>query len=316
MISDKNPADMVENNGKSSFQKWCGAQNFAFNVILEFLKLEDIVKILTIVHRSEVKFVPSTALLNEIFKKALSTNFSKGPRKFRAALPTLLMISKSDDHQYLGVALVTEERTLTLQTMINMYKIIKGSITNECSLCSAITADDKTCTFWKYAEEGLSFKVSFASSQCSDRECNQIVLWHCNVCMNPCSECLEHVASCEYCDGNMCKNCLLTEDLCKNCGFICVGCENVLIRMDEGDDDNKLICDVTGPNCVVPAGPYCLDCADYEELDIWHCWKCYRMACKMCRPVTYCHECKSVDCRYNCNQWCCEDCKPNWYEYV
>jgi hypothetical protein len=44
-----------------------------------------------------------------------------------------------------------------------------------------------------------------------------------------------------------------------------------MIRMDGEMMTIEFICDVT-TNCVVPAGPYCLDCADcLEELDIWHC---------------------------------------------
>jgi hypothetical protein len=70
--------------------------------------------------------------------------------------------------------------------------------------------------------EGLRFKMMFASSQCSDEECSNIVLRHGSVCKNPNSnpnsECSEHVTTCKYCDGKMCEDCMLDESICKGCG--------------------------------------------------------------------------------------------------
>jgi hypothetical protein len=47
-ICDKSRVDLDEKYEKSAFQKWSGAQNFAFSVIMEFLELQDIVKMMII----------------------------------------------------------------------------------------------------------------------------------------------------------------------------------------------------------------------------------------------------------------------------
>jgi hypothetical protein len=63
----------------SACQIWSKAQNFSFNVILNFLELADVVKILTIVHRSRVRFAPSSMMLSKILQKALHSSLSDNP---------------------------------------------------------------------------------------------------------------------------------------------------------------------------------------------------------------------------------------------
>lgn len=261
---------------KTAFENWSGAHNFAFNIILKFLKLQDIMKILTIVHRSGLNFVPSPALLNEIVQKAL--------------------LSSSSGIPFCSIAMIiSENKTLTLQKIPKLYDFIKESVTSEFEEDIGITVTNnplekyQSCTFVNAEEvdraEGLRFKVIFASSQCSDEECNKIVLWHCSICKNPNSECSEHVATCEYCDGKMCEDCLLDEDMCKDCGFVCIECGDVLV---EGDDSNKIIC---GGSICGGSGPYCLDCAEeHNDLEILTCTGCNIMACGECRPHIYCNQ--------------------------
>jgi hypothetical protein len=230
-ICDKSLAEMDEMNEKSAFEKWSGVQNFAFNVILESLKLQDIVKILTVVHRSGLKFVPSPALLSEIVHKALPSTASGIPF-------------------YSTAMIISENKSLTLQTIPKLYDFIKESVTSEFEQHIGITVSDNklerypSCTFVNALEEdraeGLRFKIIFASSQCSDEECNKIVLWRCQKCKNPNSECSDHVRTCEHCDGKMCEGCLLDESVCKDCGFICIECGDVSV---EGDDSDKIICE-------------------------------------------------------------------------
>jgi hypothetical protein len=247
-------------------------------MILEFLKLQDIVKILTIIRENQRRIFPSALLLGEILQKAL--------------LPSsldILFLAKTRDILKPALLIISEDKTVTLQTMRKLYQIIRGSITSELEPCPDITVKGRVCTFWNYVEqekeeeEGrLTFKVIFVSSQCSNRECNQIVLWHCCVCERPCSECWEHATSCDYCYGDACEDCLVTEDMCKNCGFICIECEDVIYG-------NKMFCDGSRSNrsCPSAIGPYCYSCALPTEgpPKILTCMKCDRIACMECNCI-------------------------------
>jgi hypothetical protein len=263
----------------AAFEKWSGAQDFAFSVILEFLKLQDIVKILTIVHRSGLKFVPSPALLSEIVLKALLRH-----------LPSVTSLGYQIKFEHLPSAMIiSEKKTLTLQTIPKLYDFIKGSVMSEFEQHIGITVNDSTCVFMNAVEEdraeGLRFKVIFECSQCSDEECNMIVLWHCSICEYPNSECSEHVTTCEYCEGEICKDCLLYEDICKDCGFICSECGDVFVERDVSD---KIICE--GSICG-GSGPYCLDCAElHNDLEISTSTGCNTMACGECRPHINCSQ--------------------------
>jgi hypothetical protein len=91
----------------SNFQRMCGAHNFAVNVILEFLELVEIVKILTIVHRNRLNFIPSPALLENILLKALS--FSSSSITFCS--------DNQNKETKLNLLMISEEKTLTLHTL-------------------------------------------------------------------------------------------------------------------------------------------------------------------------------------------------------
>jgi hypothetical protein len=321
-ITTRNKIDVEQMFEISEFQAWCGAQNFSFNLILEFLELADVVKLLTIVHSSQPKFIPTSTLLSEILRKALLFSLLAIPfysidRKKR---PTLLMISK--------------DKTLTLHTMHQLYDFIKESISSEYEPCIAkfdsffqcITSHDELCTIWSHAgqgedewRDGLSFKMIFASSQCSDRECNQIVLWHCGICESPCSECAIHVTLCDFCYETACTDCLVTDNLCKDCGFICVECEGLFIA----EEVIKFICEGSecGCSCPIAAGPYCSSCAWPEDRPVPHisfCCRCCRMACMECDIIMWCETCKDQYCYecmppyvcYVCTRMICDICEP------
>jgi hypothetical protein len=182
------------------------------------------------------------------------------------------------------------------------------------------TYHDKICTIWNHEEEeGLSFKVNFPSSQCSDRECNQIVLWDCCVCWTPCSECFTHVTYCEYCEKRTCKECLVTESLCKECSYRCAGCENLFIELNEP----RVVCQglKCDGSCQFSTKPYCSNCAFSEDEDgpnIRACDKCNRMACVDCEDISgceicfgrFCSECNHVDLCKVCNKFSCDECNP------
>jgi hypothetical protein len=59
------------------------------------------------------------------------------------------------------------------------------------------------------------------------------------------------------------KTSLLTDDMCKDCTFRCVGCNEVFIE----DEDPKVICEGSqyGQSCQSAARPYCSDCAWPED---------------------------------------------------
>lgn len=298
------------------------SQNFALNLILEFLKLTDIVKILTIAHTSRVKIIPSALLLSEILQKAILLDIPFLFTSREALLPTLQMMS--------------EDKTLTLQSIRKLCTTIKGSITSEMKPSNSITFNDRLCTFWNHAGEedrieALNFKISFASSQCSDQECNQIVLWHCCVCENPCSECSYHVTMCLTCDEGACTSCLLTDSIrnfcvCKNCAFICVECGKLIVEAES----SKYICNGSkaGRSCSSAPGPYCADCVWPQpgDLKVWTCVKCDRMVCMECACMEndcmmYCDMCSEKFCN-GCKQWgicskcslmTCMDCRPMMY---
>jgi hypothetical protein len=111
-----------------------GAQNFVFNVILEFLKLQDIVKILTIVRTNQGRIFPSALLLEEILQKAL--------------LPSSLDIF----FQHPTLLLLSEDKTVPLQTLRKLYHNIK-SIKSEFEPCVDITINDRVCSFWTHVEQ-------------------------------------------------------------------------------------------------------------------------------------------------------------------
>jgi hypothetical protein len=204
-------------NKMSMFELICRVHNFAVNVMLGYLNLIDIVKILTILRRNRLKFVPSATFLIEILQKSIlnSIYFSNNSHD-REIDPTLSMIG--------------EDKTLTLQMLPMLHYYIKRSTQMEHEPCKTITFSKRICTIWNHEEEkGLSFKLNFPSLQCSDQDCNQIVLWYCDVCESLCSECLRHSKTCEYCDEEACKDCFLTPNMCKKCSYICSGCKNLFI---------------------------------------------------------------------------------------
>jgi hypothetical protein len=90
---------------KSKFEIWFKEHNFAFSVILEFLKLKDIVKILTINHTSRLKFAPSPTLLSEIIQKSLMSS-SAGIPFHSTAKNTLLPL-----------LMISENKTLTMKSI-------------------------------------------------------------------------------------------------------------------------------------------------------------------------------------------------------
>jgi hypothetical protein len=197
--------------------------------------------------------------------------------------------------------IISEDKTLTMHTMSKLYDLIKKrAVKSQYEPCNTVTFQAKVCTFWSYAEEekGLSFKVIVASSQCSDQECNKIVLWECCVCKNPCSECFDHVRSCHYCGQGTCKDCHVNEDddMCKNCGYRCVVCASSYLELD----DNKMMCE--GPDdgpCLFTSGPFCLDCSGYHNgtgPNINFCSRCNRMACVFCDCIFTCAICDEIFC--------------------
>jgi hypothetical protein len=203
-----------------------------------------------------------------------------------------------------------------------MSDIIKMSITSECDPCTAITIQNKLGTFRHGAENGrkLSFKVNFASSQCSDQGCNIIVLCNCSVCEGPCSECLVHVTTCEHCEQSVYMSCLLIDGLCKNCSFICIECHNLSFV----EEDYMIFCQGLrgGQPCPSAVGPYCANCAwpeDIEGPNIDCCGKCGFMACSSCMNFKICEICENVFCFEcnlvrmcsRCNRFQCENCKPS-----
>jgi hypothetical protein len=115
---------------------------------------------------------------------------------------------------------------------------MKESIPSECKPCTAITVDDKVCTFWNDTERvtNLSFEVSLPCSECS--ECDQIVLWSCNVRHNPFSECSVHVTECSHCQEKACMDCIVFKNscvrICTDSGFICSRCGDLMIEEVDG----------------------------------------------------------------------------------
>lgn len=335
VITTRNLKYVEQKSEIMNFQTWSGSQNFSFNLILEFLELADVVEILTIVHSSRIAFVPSSMILSNILQKSLLSSSSDIPfySITREMRPTLMMISK--------------DKTLTLITMFKVYKFIKETVTNEFKPNVEITVNNRICT-WNYTKEdkvGLNFKINFASAQCSDGDCNQIVLWHCSVCISPCSECLSHVRMCEICGENACTSCLLTDELnvyCRDCGYRCVGCDEVFIE----DEDPKVICEGShyGQSCPSAGRPYCSDCAWPDHVNgpyiacqgsrygqscqfapalyclhcILSCSWCSWKACMDCNCIMICETCKEqccIKCRpigkcNGCNRMTCFNCKP------
>jgi hypothetical protein len=122
-MSNGNKENIEDEDESSPFQKWSRAQNFAFNLILDFLKLKDIVKMLTIYRTARVRIIPSALLLSEILQKALPESFPDFPYRYYRnqscvkVLQTLLMISG--------------DKNLTLRLMRELYNSIKSSIKNE-----------------------------------------------------------------------------------------------------------------------------------------------------------------------------------------
>jgi hypothetical protein len=80
------------------------------------------------------------------------------------------------------------------------------------------------------------------------------VLWYCGLYVTPCSECLDPAKICAVCELKACTDCLLTDDLCKDCEFICVECEGVfMVDQDrpikcEGSRGIKLVNSLLGHN--------------------------------------------------------------------
>jgi hypothetical protein len=120
----------VEGRSKiSCVNVWSGTQNFSLNLILEFLRLAEIVKVLTIIRSKQPKFTPSFRLLKEILIKAMSS---------------LLLIHQT---RTATLAMISKDKILTLSTTKNLFMFIKF-IPAEVEPCSTIIDQDNVCTIW------------------------------------------------------------------------------------------------------------------------------------------------------------------------
>jgi hypothetical protein len=123
-------------------------------------------------HRNQPTFVPLSTLITEILHKTLLSSSLYGQTRNMPSLhgQTMGMMSI--------LKMISEDKMLTLQTMRMIYDFVKRSVKGKCEPSNAITIQDKVGTFWYGTESGreLSSKVNFASSQCSDQNCDKIVL--------------------------------------------------------------------------------------------------------------------------------------------
>jgi hypothetical protein len=105
----------------SKIQIICGAHDFVANAVLEFLELVEIVKILTIIHQSRLKMVPTDALLAEILRKALVCE--------SLSIPVQLCFINQLYSQHMEIRptlfIISEDKTLTMHTMSKIYDLIK-----------------------------------------------------------------------------------------------------------------------------------------------------------------------------------------------
>ena len=181
-----------------------GAEHFAWNNILEYLTLKDVVSVLAIF--SQPSFVPTRALLEDTIRRALrGTIITFRPNVTMASLSFGMINSTTGD--------IVSEITLTSGMLQSINTLVKSHCAHECvptpyvsptqaaALTPAVAAassvsivmNGNMCVFRRHASaadrDRRSVQIAFPACSCQANECNRIVLWDCSVCKNPCTEC-------------------------------------------------------------------------------------------------------------------------------
>ena len=185
-----------------------GGENFAFNNLLEFLNLKEIVRLLVLLRKCEPSFVPTPAVLQELVDLSLRQRQQEDSDMHPSITfrPTETMPTLS----YGSTAGV--EKKLTMRTLRCLYYLVRHI---ECEYqqqsINIEVRDGKLCMI--SGPVGIwQAKIGFPCSPCSNDECNQIVLWDCSMCKNVCTDCMACATVCEVCEERVCNGCFLTDD--------------------------------------------------------------------------------------------------------
>ena len=128
-----------------------------------------------------------------------------------------------------------------------------------------------------------------------DDDCGTLVLTRCNACCLTRHECSSCCGTCDSCEENVCRACLLEsttteEAMCRSCGFLCGGACEELCHFDNGSSFCEGASD-TRP-CPHNLGIRCDDCR--EGMDC--CTNCGRTTCIACSAVSFCTRCEENYC--------------------
>ena len=199
-----------------------GGDHFAFNNLLEFLNLQEIVQLLFLLRRCEPSFVPVPSLLQELIELSLrhrqQDESDIHPNLTFCPSETMPSLSFCKDVE--GVKIV--DKKLTIRTLRCLYDFVRH-IENEYQpslnievrdgkICMIASRSDVMTSDVETTAAGWQATIGFPCSQCSNDECNQVVLWDCPLCKNVCTDCMACVTVCNECEERVCNGCSLTHD--------------------------------------------------------------------------------------------------------
>lgn len=275
--------------------------------------------------KSNLSFVPTLSLLNELVQRALDPD---------------ILFRGGNTHLSVVCAREREQKTITLDAL-HMFHDFVASIEGESPWTITTTTIDNTCLFTSSVAEidgsRVEMQVGLPCSECitTFEHCDRIVLRKCPGCDELCRECEAHASYCEVCDYHLCVDCLLEdafgEFMCSDCGFECSECQMVF-KMSESQ---MFCCEGRDSKpCQYTDGPLCTDCLNVGDAllrrchlcrkefcnecrDMEGCEKCYKDFCSDCQPLKWCHqcdrtfcdECQYVTCCEVCNMEICEHCQ-------
>ena len=256
--------------------------NQSFTLVLEFLDLKSLVGLLIVmeqVHRRDeprprIEFRPSQSHSTQLLGLRLSKYIlAEGASLFHPV----------------GEA-----------SFVNLYELGRLAVSLsscpievDCNLVELIAPSSATGPSHALMKLAGNFTLSLdcTGKACACLSCQpagKISFWRCKHCQQLSKTCIEGSASCDICADCVCDSCPLVDDshtLCRDCGFLCRGCEIVLPLK------NKARC---------LKGARCPNQAATERENI--CWNCFYdgaevqddmpplYACVFC-PNVYCADC-------------------------
>ena len=258
--------------------------------IFAFLPLADVVTALMVFRHklSNPGFFPS----DDHKRKLLACMLGQKPMSWRR-------------HSAQYVLTATQPLTLNaLRMFVNYSKVIPLEAARTDLLLNDFVAVGQYMSILVHSPSGMQLRIP--CSVCPEKEpgsddvCGTFVFDRCTLCEETRHECEN---CCGTCDGFgtfsaegvshlVCKDCMLTDNMCAFCGFVCAECFKAVPALD-----GCYVCSgpLAGGGCPNDIGPRCWDCRG----NIMWCTTCHRTYCGGCCEIIFDAATMSLTCA-NC----------------